>query len=645
MRPTLRTIAIALAATTALLQLAATPPASAQGSNPTSPATTPPTPAPVTTSLPQLSSVNAGGCAQQYTNAINSLNQSAITANDVGLGANAFGAAAGVVMNGANILSAIADASAQGTIAAAWGVGSTAQAVGGPLMTAGGAALALGVTVVALPPAALGGGAGLAAGGVATTATGVAMGVASATTAVQAAATGLKVLALGAETAGVLSTVAGVGSQIGAQIHTQNAQNLIVYVASLPNCDSEFTGTVNVSGGGVNVTGDSIFNDDVGVAADVNVEGDVTASQVHATQGISAVGGGIWIGDPNGTTFSSGITIGGGALSGAGVGGAQAFTGDVDAIAVGNNARAMLSGSLALGLDSSSTGADAIAIGNAAAANGEQDVVVGAFNNTDVGGNNTVVGNEIDIVGAGSSNNTVLGVGHQVTGSGNFVGGDPNTIIGSLNVVTGAGSNVTGDSNVAVGDTVNIAGNRAIAVGNNATANADDTTAIGTNAQANAAGSAAFGQGAVASQTQQQVFGTKANTYTAPGITSSQSRARQVGAVEVATSDANGNLATDGSVIFETLSDHEAGIAIAMALESPSLQAGETFGVAVNWGIFNQSQALAFSAIGVVARDVFLAGDRIALNGGFGVSVKAGSFGGHRTGTAAGGRAGVQFAW
>ena len=49
------------------------------------------------------------------------------------------------------------------------------------------------------------------------------------------------------------------------------------------------------------------------------------------------------------------ITVGGGALSGAGVGGAQAFTGDVDAIAIGNNAQAMQSGSVALGLDASET--------------------------------------------------------------------------------------------------------------------------------------------------------------------------------------------------------------------------------------------------------------------------------------------------
>lgn len=280
-----------------------------------------------------------------------------------------------------------------------------------------------------------------------------------------------------------------------------------------------------------------------------------------------------------------------------------------------------------------------------ATANGEQDVVVGALNNTETGGNNTVVGNEIAVIGTTSANNTVLGVGHQVTGSGNFVGGDPNTIVGSMNVATGVNSNVTGDSNVALGDTVNVTGNRAVAVGNNATVNADDATSIGTNAQANAAGSAAYGEGAVANQTQQQVFGTQANTYTTPGITSGLSRARQSGQLEVATSDANGNLATDGGMIFETLSENQAGIAIAMGLEMPSLNAEESFGMALNWGIFEESQALCFSAMGVAARDVFVDGDRIALTGGFGISLQEESFGGHSTSSSSGGRVGIQLSW
>ena len=80
----------------AALGIATTMPAFAGGSNTATTAATPATPAGVVTSTPQLSSVGAGGCAWQYTKAINNLGQQAITANDVGLAANAVGAAAAV---------------------------------------------------------------------------------------------------------------------------------------------------------------------------------------------------------------------------------------------------------------------------------------------------------------------------------------------------------------------------------------------------------------------------------------------------------------------------------------------------------------------------------------------------------------------
>jgi trimeric autotransporter adhesin len=56
-------------------------------------------------------------------------------------------------------------------------------------------------------------------------------------------------------------------------------------------------------------------------------------------------------------------------------------------------------------------------------------------------------------------------------------------------------------------------------------------------------GSTAIGQGAVAAQPNQMVFGTAANTYVAPGITSSASLASQTGPTNFVSSDANGHLA------------------------------------------------------------------------------------------------------
>ncbi len=82
-------------------------------------------------------------------------------------------------------------------------------------------------------------------------------------------------------------------------------------------------------------------------------------------------------------------------------------------------------------------------------------------------------------------------------------------------------------------------------------------------------------------------------------------------AAPVATSDAAGNLATDGGEIFGTLSELEAGIAISMSLGMPILQAGETFGIAVNFGQFKQSSAIGVSTMGLINKDLFGGGEHL----------------------------------
>ena len=89
---------------------------------------------------------------------------------------------------------------------------------------------------------------------------------------------------------------------------------------------------------------------------------------------------------------------------------------------------------------------------------------------------------------------------------------------------TDAGNNTTGNNNIAIGT----------GAGNGV---ANNSTAIGTGAQANANGSTALGAGAVANLPNQFVMGTSQDTYQAPGITSSLSRSRQSGPLEVVTSD------------------------------------------------------------------------------------------------------------
>ena len=151
-----------------------------------------------------------------------------------------------------------------------------------------------------------------------------------------------------------------------------------MYVATLPDCEATHTGTVAVTDGGVNVTGTSIFNDDVGVAADVNVEGDVNASQVHATQGISAVRGGIW--DRRSQRYDlfgrhhdrRRRSVGRGFRRPPG------HAGNADAIAIGNNAQAMQGGSVAVGLDAASTGTNATAVGTGATASADDTIAIGS---------------------------------------------------------------------------------------------------------------------------------------------------------------------------------------------------------------------------------------------------------------------------
>jgi hypothetical protein len=232
----------------------------------------------------------------------------------------------------------------------------------------------------------------------------------------QGIAAGTDIAGLGAE---IAAQAAGVGptqqaaeaAALGIQVVSKTA-SAVAYGAQvqqtmLPSCEQTFTGTVTVTNGGVNVTGGSIFNGNVGVVGSLNASQNVTASQVHATQGISADGGAIWLGDPNGTTYSSGITLGGGALSGAGTGGLQAFTGDVSSIAIGNGASAFSVNSTAIGTNAKAGsvgggGANATAIG---------DNTTAAFANSAAFGNNaTAVRANQQVFGTTSNTYTMPGI-------------------------------------------------------------------------------------------------------------------------------------------------------------------------------------------------------------------------------------------
>ncbi len=155
-------------------------------------------------------------------------------------------------------------------------------------------------------------------------------------------------------------------------------------------------------------------------------------------------------------------------------------------------------------------------------------------------------------------------------------------------------------------------------------------------------GATAIGAGAVATLTNQMVFGTASTTYTAPGIASATSLARQTGPTTFVTSDAAGNLAVSnfGPATIATLNANVAtlqhdvlrafeGTAIAIAMGGQPLPWDKRFAITVNWGTFEGQ-----NAAGVLAQ--WRVNDNWVLNGAFGAGFAQGGVGG---------RAGATFAW
>jgi hypothetical protein len=276
-------------------------------------------------------------------------------------------------------------------------------------------------------------------------------------------------------------------------------------------------------------------------------------------------------------------------------------------------------------------------------------------------GGNTVIGsNSANFNGDEYNNNLIIGDASG-NGAGQFV--QNNTVIGDGsgngfssgaqgNVVMGneAGNNITGSNNVAIGEG---AGN---GLGN-------DDTAIGANATVTADHSTALGADAVATQDHQMVFGTKNDTYTAPGITSGLSQSRQSGPLEIVTSDKDGNLATDNGAVFNQLNSlgngidkARSGVALAIAMVGPDLVNNERFGVSASWGNFDGENAFGMGFEGVLWQNFLTTGGRFAVTGGFGVGFvddnnngfnhsSNGSSNGSSDDNVWGGRVGGQWTW
>jgi hypothetical protein len=275
---------------------------------------------------------------------------------------------------------------------------------------------------------------------------------------------------------------------------------------------------------------------------------------------------------------------------------------------------------------------------------------------TVTGDNNNAFGDSAGSNVTGSNNSAFGGhaAGEFVTGSGNSALGSASghVVIGDNNsaVGNGAGSFVTGSNNIAIG---NGAGSGASQVNPLVVSN---TVAIGNGATASADGAVAIGNGAQATRPNQVALGTSNNTYTMAGITSSASRAAQVGPTQLVTSDVNGNLATFTPAALGLASSSDLasinsqlgtinghlldmdnrinkafnGVAMGFAMAGvPWLTPGETFAVSGNWGTFQSTNGLALNA-------ALRLGSHIQANGGI-------AYGANGGGT--GGRLGLRIGW
>jgi hypothetical protein len=302
-----------------------------------------------------------------------------------------------------------------------------------------------------------------------------------------------------------------------------------------------------------------------------------------------------------------------------------------------------------------------MACGTGAVANGTQATAVGQ--GATATNSSTAFGR---LANAADSGDTALGFQAQASGASTAVGmeavatGSASTAVGNLAFATGNHSTTTGTLAQASGTASTATGFEALAMGTNSTAigtgaqanagngpfgapTGNNATAVGSGAQANFDNSAAFGANVHATRANQMAFGTSSNTYTMAGITSGASAAAQSGPLQVVTSDANGNLATDGGAVFSRINELQqedrrlrSGIAIAMAADKPIFHAGQTVAFNIGYGNFEGSNALGATAAGIVDRGIFGPGSTITVYAGGGVDTD---------GRTAAGKAGMSFGW
>lgn len=448
----------------------------------------------------------------------------------------------------------------------------------------------------------------------------------------------------------------------------------------LPECNAEILGGLKIMEGGISATGNSTIGGALGVGDYLSVGGSITAggaiesASLDASGAVSAYGDRITLGTIDRTGVQPGISIGGGAIAGAGHLGPESFSLHATSIAIGNLSYATSEGSVAYGTNAVSDGLGTVAVGYNSSATAAQAIAVGNMAQA-LGTNSIAIGNQakasngaavaIGLLNVASGNGAVaIGDPNVATGRGAVAIGADNTATGTAAMAFGADSVATGNgaqasglaaiangvSAIASGNGASATGAGALAIGQGAVASVANAIAVGTGSNAGFAGSVAIGQGARAGATNAVAMGNGANAafadsvaigagattqragqvaigsantvITLPSLSSAASRQAQTGPLSLVTTDMGGNLSSDGGRLAASNLINRQGVALGVAMQNPDLTGDENSGIAFNWGEFEGAEAYSASGAVVVARNIFGDGKsgRIALTGSIGIS-------------------------
>lgn len=338
-----------------------------------------------------------------------------------------------------------------------------------------------------------------------------------------------------------------------------------------------------------------------------------TADGAGVANGATAVGAESDAVGADATAFGSGSNAAGG-----------------DTTAIGADAGATANGATAIGNDADASGLNSVAVGIVANAHGETTIAIGnqAVAGPPVGGSavdhdgvaigdqaqstgfhSTAIGGEAVASGAGAQ---AFGWRANATGTQSTAVGNQAQATGTNSTSLGNGSQATGASSTAVGNGSIANSTNATALGQNSRATQANATAVGQGANANFAGSTAVGFGATTTAANQVTLGGAGSSVRVGDIAASTA-AQQASTVGFATVDANGvlgrstiNLNTIASLqgqvgtLFDLadesrrdIKEANEGIAMAMAMETPSIPAGAHFAVSGGVGYFKKQAALA----------------------------------------------------